>query len=457
MRDTRRRFRSRAIRATISRRPNPQGPIMLSRPERLLSALDLARRVEANELTPEGIVDLCAAAIAAREDDVGAFTHLALEAARKLARQDAARLRASPLRGLTVGLKDIYDTADMPTEYGSAAYKGHRPAADASSVTMLRRAGAVVLGKTVTTEFAHQQTGKTRNPHNLEHTPGGSSSGSAAAVAAGMVPIATGSQTAGSVIRPAAYCGVAGFKPSYKLIPTIGVKCYAWSLDTVGLYGAGVADVAFATAAMTGRDLRVDRANPTAPRVALVRTHIWADASPDMQNAVETTARAMEAAGASVKEVTLPPLLEDAWRAHKIVILYEAGLSYAYEYDNNRDLLGPKTLAMLDDAAKVSVDAYDDARRTANRARLALADLMGGYDVILTPSAPGAAPHGIGATGVANFNWLWTLMGTPCVNVPGLSDPSGMPLGVQIVGRFGRDRAALEAGLFAERAIARRG
>ena len=429
---------------------------MLSRPDRLLSALDLARRVEAGELTPEGIVDLCAAAISAREDDVGAFTHLDIENARAKAREDADKLRALPLRGMPVALKDIYDTADMPTQYGSAAYKGHRPAADASSVTMLKRAGAVVIGKAVTTEFAHQQTGKTRNPHNLEHTPGGSSSGSAAAVAAGMVPVATGSQTAGSVIRPGAYCGVAAFKPSYKLIPTIGVKCYAWSLDTVGLYGAGVADVAFATAAMTGRDLRVDRAAPAAPRVALMRTHIWADASPDMQNAVETTARAMETAGASVKDVALPPLLEDAWRAHKVIILHEAARSYAYEYDNKRDLLGPKTVAMLDEAAGVGVDAYDDARRVTKRARLALADLMGEFDVILTPSAPGAAPHGIGATGVANFNWLWTLMGTPCVNVPGLADPAGMPLGVQIVGRFGRDRPALEAALFAEKAVAKR-
>jgi Asp-tRNA(Asn)/Glu-tRNA(Gln) amidotransferase A subunit family amidase len=429
---------------------------MLSRPDRLLSALDLARRVEAGELTPEGIVDLCAAAISARENDVGAFTYLDIDRARAFARQNADALRGLPLRGMPVALKDIYDTADMPTEYGSAAYKGHRPAADASSVTMLKRAGAVVIGKAVTTEFAHQQTGKTRNPHNLEHTPGGSSSGSAAAVAAGMVPVATGSQTAGSVIRPGAYCGVAAFKPSYKLIPTIGVKCYAWSLDTVGLYGAGVADVAFATAAMTGRDLRVDRAAPSAPRVALIRMHIWADASADMQNAVEQTAHAAEAVGASVKEVKLPPLLEDAWRAHKVIIQYEAARSYAYEYDNMRDKLGPKTVAMLDEAKTVSNDAYDDARRTTRRARFALADLMGEFDAILTPSAPGAAPHGISATGVANFNWLWTLMGTPCVNVPGLSDSSGMPLGVQIVGRFGRDRAALEAALFTERAIARK-
>ena len=429
---------------------------MLSRPDRLLSALDLARRVEAAELTPEGIVDLCAAAIAAREDEVGAFTYLDIEGARAYARKNEQGLRALPLLGLPVGLKDIYDTHDMPTEYGSAAYKGHQPAADASTVTMLRRAGGVILGKTVTTEFAHQQTGKTRNPHNLEHTPGGSSSGSAAAVAAGMVPVATGSQTAGSVIRPAAYCGVAGFKPSYKLLPTSGVKCYAWSLDTIGLYGAGVADVAFATAVMSGRDLRVDRAAPAAPRVALMRTHIWAEASADMQNAIDTAAHALEVAGASVKEVALPPLLEDAWRAHKVVILYEAGLSYAYEYDNKRDLLGPKTVAMLDEARTVSVDAYDDARRIAKRARIALADLMGDFDVILTPAAPGAAPHGIGATGQAIFNLLWTLMGTPCVNVPGLSDANGMPLGVQIVGRFGRDRAALEAAQFAERALARR-
>ena len=429
---------------------------MLDRPAgTLLSALDLARAVEAGEISPEGVIDRCAEAIAAREDDVGAFIHLDIEGARKHARENVDRLRAAPLRGLPIGLKDIYDTYDMPTQYGSAAYTGHRPASDAAPVSMLRRAGGVMLGKTVTTEFAHQQAGKTRNPRNLEHTPGGSSSGSAAAVAAGFVPIATGSQTAGSVIRPGSYCGVAAFKPSYKLIPTIGVKCYAWSLDTVGLYGAGVADDAFATAAMTGRDLRVDRATPSAPRIALVRTHIWADASADMQNAIATSAAAIEAAGASVKDVALPPLLEDAWRAHKTIILHEAARSYAFEYDHKRDLLGPKTVAMLDEAATVGVDAYDDARRIAKRARLALADLMGEFDVILTPSAPGAAPHGIGATGVASFNWLWTLMGTPCVNVPGLADATGMPLGVQIVGRFGRDRAALEAALFAERAIAR--
>src|SRR5262249_11214159 len=156
--------------------------------------------------------------------------------------------------------------------------------------------------------------------------------------------------------------------------------------------------------------LRVDRATPAAPRVAFARTHIWAEASTDMQNAVTNAAQALEKAGASVKDVTLPPLLEDAWRAHKTVILYEAARSYAFECDNKRELLGPKTVAMLEEAATASIDAYDDARRTTKRARLALADLMGDFDVILTPSAPGAAPHGIDSTGVANFNWLWTLM-----------------------------------------------
>jgi len=429
---------------------------MLDRPARQkLSALDLARRVEAGELTPEAVVDLCGAAIAAREDEVGAFTHLDLDGARKHAHKNAGPLSAGPLRGLAVGMKDIYDTADMPTEYGSAAYKGNQPPGDAAAVSMVRRAGGLILGKTVTTEFAHMQPGKTRNPVNLAHTPGGSSSGSAAAVAAGMVPIATGSQTGGSVIRPAAYCGIAGFKPSYKLLPTIGMKCFSWSLDTVGLFAAGVADVAFATAAISGRDLRVDRATPSAPRIAFVRTHIFAEASPDMQNAVEQAAQALAKAGASVKETALPPILEDAWRAHPVIQWYEACRALAFEYDHRRELIGPFIRDHLAEGASVTHDAYDGARRTVKRARQALADLMSEYDAILTPSAPGAAPYGLGSTGQAIFNRLWTLMGTPCVSVPGLADGTGLPLGVQIVGRFGRDRSALEAALFAERALAR--
>jgi Asp-tRNA(Asn)/Glu-tRNA(Gln) amidotransferase A subunit family amidase len=418
----------------------------------MLSALDLARRIEAGEITPRAVIDMCAEAIAARDKEVGAFVVLDLVAARRAA--DNPKLAATPLRGLPVGFKDIFDTADFPTQYGSPIYAGFQPRADAAAVALTRRAGGIVIGKTATTEFATMVPAVTRNPHNLAYTPGGSSSGSCAAVAAAMLPVAFGTQTAGSVIRPAAFCGVTGFKPSYRLIPTAGIKDVAWHLDTAGVFGAGVADVAFVTAAITGRDLRVERATPAAPRIALARTHLWPQASAAMQQAVESAARSAAAAGAKVVDLTLPPILEEAYAAQIIIQDYETFRSRAFEYDRHRDQLGRELRESLDAAAAITADTYDTARRTSSRARQIFADTMADYDVILTPSAPGAAPHGLGSTGNPMFNRLWTLMGTPCVNVPGLSEGE-LPLGIQIVGRFGRDRAALEAALFIERAIAR--
>jgi len=429
---------------------------MQDRPVRgraMLSALDLARRIDAGELKPRAVVELCAEAIAADEKAIGAFVTLDLDAARRTA--DDARLVTTPLRGLPVAFKDIFDTADFPTRYGSPIYADYMPRADASAVALTRRAGGIILGKTVTTEMAAIVPSSTRNPHNLAHTPGGSSSGSAAAVAAAMVPIAFGTQTAGSVIRPAAFCGVAGFKPSYRLIPLVGIKDVAWHLDTAGLFGAGVVDVAFAAAAILDRDLRVDGAAPAAPRVALVRSHLWPQASAAMQRAVESAAHIAEATGAKVTKVILPPLLEDAYAAQFIIQDYEMFRAFAFEYDRHREMIGKQLREQLDRAAAVSAGDYDAARRTASRARRLFADIMGDHDVILTPSAPGAAPHGLGSTGDPMFNRLWTLMGAPCVNVPGLYDDA-LPLGVQIVGRFGRDRAALEAALFVERAIAKK-
>jgi Asp-tRNA(Asn)/Glu-tRNA(Gln) amidotransferase A subunit family amidase len=422
----------------------------------MLSALDLARRLEAGEITVAAVVEQCAQAIAAREVEIGAFARLDLDGARKAAARAPALLRR-PLAGLPVGVKDIFDTADLPTEYGSAIYAGHQPKADAAAVMAIRRAGGLVLGKTVTTEFAHLRPGKTRNPANTDHTPGGSSSGSAAAVAAGMVPIAIGSQTGGSVIRPAAYCGVAGFKPSYRLIPTVGMKCFAWHLDTVGVFAAGVADVAFATGALAERDLRVDDKSPGAPRIAVVRSHIWGEASEAMKGAIDTAARSAASAGARVSDIELPPIFAEAWRAHPTIQDFEAYRALAFEYDHYRETLGPLLRELLDAAPAITPDAYDAARRTAMRARQALADAMKENDAILTPSAPGAAPASLASTGAAIFNRLWTLMGTPCVNVPGLADGEGLPLGVQIVGLFGRDRDALAVGLFLERAIKRQG
>ncbi len=419
----------------------------------MLSALDLARRIEAGELTPRAVVERCAEAIAACEKDVRAFVVLDLDAARRAA--DDSRLAAAPLRGVPVGFKDIFDTADFPTQYGSPIYAGYRPRADATAVALTRRAGGIVIGKTVTTEFASLVPSVTRNPHHLAHTPGGSSAGSAAAVGAGMLPIAFGTQTAGSVIRPAAFCGVAGFKPSYRLIPTVGVKDVSWHLDTAGLFGAGVADVAFALAAVTGRDLRVDRGAPSVPRIALVRTHLWPKASAAMHNALDTAARLAAAAGAKVTDVTLPPILQDAYAAQFTIQDYENFRSLAFEYDRHREQIDKRLCDQLDAAAAISADDYDAARRTASRARQVLADTMAEHDVVLTPSAPGAAPHGFASTGDPMFNRLWTLMGAPCVNVPGLRD-GDLPLGVQIVGRFGRDHAALEAALFLEQAIGRK-
>ncbi|MGA8078715.1 MAG: amidase, partial [Xanthobacteraceae bacterium] len=408
----------------------------------MLSALDLARRVEAGALKPRDLVELCAEAIAAREKDVAAFVALDLDAARRAAA--APGLTALPLCGLPVAFKDIFDTADLPTQYGSPIYAGYRPRADATAVVMTRQAGGVMIGKTVTTQFASLVPSPTKNPHNLAHTPGGSSAGSAAAVAAGFVPIAFGTQTAGSVIRPAAFCGVAALKPSYRLIPTVGVKTVSWHLDTIGLFGAGVADVAYAAAAVLMRDLRVDRATPAGPRIALARTHLWPQASTAMQNAVETAGRIAAAAGARVSELTLPSIMADAYTAQHTIQDYETLRALAFEYERHRDQIDPLLRDQLAAAVKISADDYDAARRTASRARQMLADAMADFDVILTPSAPGAAPHGLGATGNPMFNRLWTLMGAPCVNVPGLSD-NGLPLGVQIVGRFGRDKAALEA------------
>jgi Asp-tRNA(Asn)/Glu-tRNA(Gln) amidotransferase A subunit family amidase len=418
----------------------------------MLSAVALARRIERGELSPVAVVDLCAQAIAAREPEIGAFVALDIAAARRDAQ--TPELARSPLRGLPVGMKDIFDTIDFPTAYGSPIYAGHRPKADATVVAMVRRAGGIVIGKTVSTEIASLQPAGTRNPRNSAHTPGGSSSGSAAAVAAGMVPIATGTQTGGSVIRPAAYCGIAGFKPSFRLLPTVGVKAFSWSLDTVGLFGAGIVDVAFAAAALTARDLRIDNSARATPNIALVRTNLWSEATRDMQDAVEQAARAAEAAGARVIELDLPPIFEDCVRAHGTIQDYEAYRALASEFDRHRDQFGPILREQLGNAAAITPDAYDEARRTTRRARQKFADLMTHTDAILTPSAPDAAPHGLNSTGKPTFNRLWTLLGAPCVNVPGLVDSSGLPLGVQIVGRFSRDKRALEAALFLEHALA---
>jgi Asp-tRNA(Asn)/Glu-tRNA(Gln) amidotransferase A subunit family amidase len=410
----------------------------------MLSILDLLRRIDAGELALIDAVRLSRNAIVAADDEIQAFVTVD---------HAAVTRRDGPLRGIAVGVKDIIDTADMPTELGSALYAGWRPKADAPIVAAAKRAGATVIGKTATTPFAYLDPAATRNPLNREHTPGGSSSGSAAAVAAGMLPLAIGTQTGGSVIRPASFCGTAAIKPSYRVLPTVGMKAFSWTLDTPGLFAATVADVAYALGALTGRDLRVDNRAPFTQRIAVVTQDFAAAPELASVTALETAVRAAERAGAIVHSVTLPPLLSDAFRAHATIQDFEARQALGWEYEHHRASLPPLLRRALDDAQAITVEAYDGARRTAHRARGALADVFTAWDVILTYSAPGPAPKGLGSTGDARFNRLWTLMGNPCVNVPGLVDASGLSVGVQAIAAFGKDEVALAAGWLLECAM----
>ncbi|MEP9353915.1 amidase [Xanthobacter sp. KR7-65] len=417
----------------------------------LLLARDLAADIRAGRTTPRAVMEQVADAIGACEGEVRAFSALGLDAA--LAQSLDPALATRPLAGLAVGVKDILDTRDLVTAYGSEIYAGWRPHNDSPVVAMTRRAGGIVAGKTVTTEFAFLQPSETRNPRRLSHSPGGSSAGSAAAVAAGMLPLALGTQTGGSVIRPAAFCGVTGYKPTYRLLPTLGMKTYSWHLDTIGLFGARVRDVAFMIAAITGRDLDIGDTLAERPRIGIVRTGRADQAGADAHAALEAAASAAEATGARVFDLRLPDELEAADAAHGNLQDFEAALSFADELAYHRDRLSPLLREHLTAAEAITPDVYDEARRTAKRARQRLGDLFGEVDALLTFSAPGPAPEGFATTGSAIFNRLWTLMGCPAINVAGLTAANGMPVGVQVVGRFGRDRQALEVASRVESAI----
>ncbi|GJD49171.1 Glutamyl-tRNA(Gln) amidotransferase subunit A [Methylobacterium crusticola] len=414
----------------------------------MLSLLDLRARIATGRLTPAGAVGLVREAIAAREPEVGAL--VCVDPAPHVAPD-------GPLAGIAVGVKDIIDTADLPTAMGSAIYAGWRPRADAPVVARLRRLGAVPLAKTTTTPFAFMDPTATRNPRNPGHTPGGSSAGSAAAVAAGMLPLALGTQTGGSVIRPAAFCGVVGVKPSFRLLPTVGVKCFSWALDTVGLFAAGVADAAHALALMTDRPgLDLPATDPGAPRIGIVTQDFCAAPAPEALAALARAAAAAERAGATLRDLALPAPFGEAFACHPTIQDFEAHHALAWEYAHHREALPPHLRAALERAQGIETPAYDAARRVAHHARRGLKDVFGesGVDVILTVSAPGPAPAGLASTGDSRFNRLWTLMGVPCVTLPVDVTAAGLPLGVQVIARFGDDGRALAAARLIERALA---
>ena len=420
-----------------------------------LSARAAAAEIAAGRLSAEALVTAALDRIAAREPVVGAWHVLDPEAALAAARHADASPPSGPLHGVPIAVKDLIDTVDLPTGYGSPIYGRHRPAADAACVALARGAGAIVLGKTVTTEFACFTPGKTANPHNPEHTPGGSSSGSAAAVADGMVPLAFGTQTAGSVIRPAAFCGIVGFKPSFGTIPRAGVKMLCDSLDTVGTMARDVADAAFLAGLVGGRPALRDLAMPAAPpRFGIYLTPMWKEAEPETESALGRAREALERAGASVVEIAVPPAHRGLTAAQEAVMGFELSRALAHERLQHSAELSPPLAQMLDEGMTVGAPEYDRAVAATAAARRSLDGFFGPCTALLVPAAPGEAPKGLGYTGNPVFNRMWTLLGVPCVTMPARWGASGLPTGVQLVGRVGDDAGLMAAALFAERALA---
>ena len=416
-----------------------------------LSAGTGARLVREGVISAEQWVGACLERVRDVDDGVQAWTFLDPEHALAQARAaDEIKMSGGPigpLHGVPVGLKDIIDTADMPTENGSVLHAGRTPSRDATVVAMLRAAGAVIMGKTVTTEFATRHPGKTRNPHNPGHTPGGSSSGSAAAVAAGMVPLALGSQTTGSTIRPASYCGVYGFKPTHGLIPRHGMFQLSRTLDHVGLFARSVDDIALLLEQLAGHDERDPDSYPRArlpyravaaeepplpPMFAFVKTTRWKDVDADAQ---EAFAELVTDLGARVEEVELSVAADEALRWQEAVSGAEMAKNLAREWETGRDRLSAALRARIERGRAVSAVDYLHARAALSELHASFTEMFEQrYDAILTPTASGTAPAGLESTGEPTFCATWTLCGMPALSVPLMHGANGLPLGVQLVG-----------------------
>jgi Asp-tRNA(Asn)/Glu-tRNA(Gln) amidotransferase A subunit family amidase len=422
-----------------------------------LTATEAAAEIARGAFSAEEHVSACLDRIAAMESDVLAFAHLdadhALAQACALDRQKADGRRVGPLHGVPVAIKDIFDTADYPTECGSPVLAGRRPDADAAVVRKLREAGAVIIGKTVTTEFAYYHPGKTCNPRDLTRTPGGSSSGSAAAVAAGMVPLAIGSQTNGSMIRPAAFCGVLGVKPSHGLISRAGALTLSRTLDHVGAFARSIEDLALILDVVVGHDpadpdsrayaaptFRAGAAEPPPlpPSFAFVRTPMWDKADAEARAALEDLAREVGA-----REVDIPEDYRAAWDAQRAIMAAEMAHNLGAIVDKGGEI-SRQLRDLVAEGREVTAVQYLAAVRDARRYADALSGIFEQLsDAIITLSARGVAPLGLDATGDPVFCTLWTLTGLPSLNLPLLADSEGLPIGVQLVGASGRDERLL--------------
>jgi Asp-tRNA(Asn)/Glu-tRNA(Gln) amidotransferase A subunit family amidase len=415
-----------------------------------LSAADAARAIRDGAISSERLVEACLARVREADGAVQAWAHLdpehALAQARARDRDRSEGRTTGPLHGVPVGVKDIIDTADLPTEDGTVLHAGRTPAHDATVVALLRAAGAVVMGKTVTTECAYFAPGKTRNPHNPEHTPGGSSSGSAAAVAAGMVPLALGSQTNGSTIRPASFCGVYGFKPTHGLVPRGGILQLSRTLDHVGLFARTLEDLALLAEQLVGYDPRdpdtrprarppfvsvAAEAPPMPPLLAFVKTPAWERAAEDTK---EGFAELVSALGDRVVEIELPESARSAWDWQRTIMEAEMAANLAAEWERGRDRLSEQLRALLERGREVRAFDYQSALARIPQLNEGFAEIFERCDAILTPAAPGTAPRGLDSTGDPAFCTLWTLCGMPAVSLPLMQGANGLPLGVQLVG-----------------------
>ena len=409
-----------------------------------LPATEIARRVNGGEVTAEAVVRDCLARIEARENTVHAWAGLDPELALREARERDRGGLKGPLQGVPVGVKDIIDTADMATEMGSPIYQGFRPRSDAACVALARAAGAVILGKTVTAEFAGMTPGATVNPHDPRHTPGGSSSGSAAAVADFMMPLAFGTQTGGSVLRPSSFCGITGFKPTFGRYNRAGVKPAAESLDTVGLLARTIEDIELLDCVLVGRPLSPPVPVESAPRIGVCRTHLWHMAQPETVDALQDAAARLAAAGASVREVNLATEFAELTRARELINNYERARAMAYEWHYHRDLISPRMQACIQLGLAIPHEEYAAAMNLASRCRAALDHVFDSTDLILAPCVPGEAPAGHASGGDPRFQELWTLLHAPAITLPTHGGPNGLPVGIQLVGRRFDDARTLQ-------------
>jgi Asp-tRNA(Asn)/Glu-tRNA(Gln) amidotransferase A subunit family amidase len=409
-----------------------------------LSATEAAARIAAGKLKSEALVAACLERISQREKDVQAWAFIDPELALAQARARDREPRRTRLHGIPVGVKDVFDTADLPTEYGSPIYRGNRTACDAACVAQVRELGGVILGKTVTTEFATRHPGKTRNPHNLKHTPGGSSQGSAAAVADWMAPLAFGTQTTSSVIRPAAYCGVVGYKPSFGLINRAGVKALSDSLDTVGTLTRTVPDAALIVEELSGAPVTSFDAVPRLkPRIGFCRTPYWRQADRPTQQALEQAVPRLQSAGANVAAVDLAGEFAHLVDVQVTISTYEMFRALAYERTRFPDLISEHLMGRLLGGGRVMRAEYEEAQAIAQRCRARLDDVFREYDALLAPSTMGEAPEGLASTGDPVFGSSWTVLHGPAVTVPAFHGPRGLPLGAQIIGPLGKDGPTL--------------